>query len=119
MTNQQGMTLIEVLVAMAILAMTGLALMKTNQQQVRNLSYLEQKQLASWVADNQLALMRLQPTGASAEGSGEAKMGGQNWYWRSHKVPTNKPEIFALEVEVRATPQDAAPLVRLYSWRLR
>lgn len=118
MINQQGMTLIEVMVAMAILAMAGLALLKTNHEQVRNLNYLEQKQFASWVADNQLTLMRLQPATTSQQ-QGEVSMAGQKWYWRSHAVPTNQPEVNAIEVEVRARADDPTALVRLYSWRLR
>jgi general secretion pathway protein I len=112
--NQRGMTLIEVMVAMAVLAMAGLALLKTSHEQVRNMNALEQKQIAGWVADNQLTLQMLRPS----PGSGIQQQAGRVWYWRVTYVPTSQPGVTAVEVEVRDRQDDRDPLVRLNSWRL-
>lgn len=115
--NQQGMTLIEVMVAMAVLATAGLALMNISRQQLGNLDYLEQKQIAGWVADNQLALAQLQPRVGPAPQQGESLQAGRLWYWTLKSIATTQPGIVALEVEVRTSPESEPPLARLHSWR--
>ncbi|STU73679.1 general secretion pathway protein I [Klebsiella pneumoniae] len=54
MKREAGMTLIEVMVALVIFALAGLAVMQSTLQQTRQLGRMEEKILASWLADNQL-----------------------------------------------------------------
>lgn len=54
MKKQAGMTLIEVMVALAVFALAGLAVMQATLQQTRQLGRMEEKTLAGWLADNQL-----------------------------------------------------------------
>lgn len=117
--NQRGMTLVEVMVALLILTSAGLALIKTRQEQVRNIDYLEKKQIARWVADNQLTLLTLAPTPGAAAMQGESVQLGTRWYWRARQVPTSQPGVTAVEVSVSERPDAASPLVVLHSWRLR
>lgn len=81
MNKQTGMTLLEVLVALAIFSLAGLTLLQTTAQQARNAGMMKEKMLASWLADNQqvrLHLNKLWPeksaTGASVTYAGE------EWY---------------------------------------
>lgn len=60
MKRQAGMTLIEVMVALVIFALAGLAVMQSTLQQTRQLGRMEEKILASWLADNQLVQLRLE-----------------------------------------------------------
>ncbi|WP_163306850.1 type II secretion system minor pseudopilin GspI, partial [Enterobacter ludwigii] len=53
MNKQKGMTLLEVLVALAIFSLAGLTLLQTTAQQARNAGMMKEKMLASWLADNQ------------------------------------------------------------------
>ncbi|PKH22204.1 type II secretion system protein GspI [Enterobacterales bacterium CwR94] len=116
--NQRGMTLIEVMIAMALLATAGLALMKTSHEQVRNLDYLERKQMAAWVAENQLVTMQLQPLRAALSTQrGEIVMANQRWFWSQRAVATDNPAVWAIEVEVRETAAAPRPIVRLHAWR--
>ncbi|WP_413676605.1 type II secretion system minor pseudopilin GspI [Pantoea dispersa] len=117
--KQRGMTLIEVMVALLILASAGLALVKTSQEQVRNLDYLQQKQIASWVADNQLTLLRLMPSASTAVQQGESLQLGRRWYWRARQVATSQPGMLAIEIAVSDRPDATSPLIRLHSWQLR
>lgn len=59
MNMQKGMTLLEVMVALVVFALAGIALMKTTAQQVRGISWMEDKILASWLADNQMVQLHL------------------------------------------------------------
>ena len=60
MKRQAGMTLIEVMVALVIFALAGLTVMQSTLQQTRQLGRMEEKILASWLADNQLVQLRLE-----------------------------------------------------------
>ena len=48
MKRESGMTLIEVMVALVIFALAGLAVMQSTLQQTRQLGRMEEKILASW-----------------------------------------------------------------------
>jgi general secretion pathway protein I len=60
MKKQAGMTLIEVMVALVVFALAGLAVMQATLQQTRQLGRMEEKTLAGWLADNQLVQLRLE-----------------------------------------------------------
>ncbi|HEJ9097001.1 type II secretion system minor pseudopilin GspI [Serratia odorifera] len=116
----RGMTLLEVMVALAILALAGLAVMKTSGEQIRNLDRLEQKQFAAWVADNQLTLLRLQQVWpAERWHHGVSVMAGLEWHWRWRGVATSAAALRAVEIEVRLDVEDAAPLALLRSYQAR
>ena len=57
--RQCGMTLLEVMLALVILAVSGLAVIKSASDALNNQGYLEQKTLALWVASNRLAELKL------------------------------------------------------------
>uniref|UniRef100_UPI0035C69BFE type II secretion system minor pseudopilin GspI n=1 Tax=Serratia quinivorans TaxID=137545 RepID=UPI0035C69BFE len=116
----QGMTLLEVMVALVILAVAGLAVMKTSGEQVRNLDRLEQKQFAAWVAENQLTQLRLQQVWPEESWHhGVAAMAGQEWHWRWRGVATSAPALRALEIEVRLNADDTLPLAQLRGYQAR
>ncbi|CAO95833.1 type II secretion system minor pseudopilin GspI [Erwinia tasmaniensis] len=118
--KQRGMTLLEVMVALAILAIAGLALMKTTGEQVRNLTLLEQKQFAYWVADNQLAERYLERTWPAQQWLyGTSVMAEQRWFWRWRGVSTSDPKIRALEIEVRSDKNSQHAIATLHSWQVK
>lgn len=116
--NCRGMTLLEVMVAMVLLAVAGLALLGTSGGQLQHLSRLEQQQLAYWLADNQLKRLQLQPQWPDERWHyGESEMAGQRWYWRWRGVSTSQPRLRALEIEVRRQKNARHVLATLHSWR--
>ena len=62
MSVQKGFTLLEVMLAMAVFAIAGVALVGSAENNFRNLSHLEKKMLANWVASNQLVEATLDDT---------------------------------------------------------
>ncbi|AJI94298.1 type II secretion system protein I [Yersinia ruckeri] len=118
--NCRGMTLLEVLVALAVLALAGLAVIKSTGEQVRNLSHLEKKQFAAWVAENQLVRLRLQNVWPTENWhQGQSTMADLTWYWRWRGVATSDAQLRALEIEVSQDDHYAAPLSQLRSYQVK
>ncbi|WP_261119776.1 type II secretion system minor pseudopilin GspI [Serratia ficaria] len=114
---QQGMTLLEVMVAMVIFAVGCLTIARTVGQQTHGVSSMEKKIVAGWVADNQLALLainNIRPTAFWSEGQEE--MAGGNWYWRYRSRQTTDSDIIAVDVEVSDTPAFAPSILQVRTW---
>lgn len=75
-----GFTLLEVLVALLVLALALVALTRTAALQTANFAALRDRSLAGWVAANALTELRLEP-GFPATGrrEGQADMGARSW----------------------------------------
>ena len=58
--TSNGFTLVEVLVALAVLAIALPALLFTIAGQISSLDYMREKSLAHWVAMNKMTELRLQ-----------------------------------------------------------
>ena len=57
--NLKGFTLLEVLIALALLAILMVSAIKIAADNIKNLTYLENKMLAEIVANNQIIQLRL------------------------------------------------------------
>lgn len=80
--KQQGFTLIEVMVALTIIAISLGALLNTSGTQAYSATYLKQKTLAHWVAVNELTQIRISkdfPDVGDKKGSTE--MADNEWFW--------------------------------------
>jgi general secretion pathway protein I len=96
-----GFTLVEVLVSLVIFSVAILGLTRAGTQTVTALNQLEEKTYASIVADNQLALARLESENPFAQSRiGEEQSGGRTFEYRVERVETEVPEFFELVVSV-------------------
>ncbi len=100
MKKQRGFTLIEVLVAMAVFAVTAMAVLNATGQNARTLSFLEEKTFASMVADNQLALLMISGKVPSGEQNGKEEMAGIEWHWTLKPIATSESTLRAVDVIV-------------------
>ncbi|PKF51402.1 type II secretion system minor pseudopilin GspI [Enterovibrio nigricans] len=116
MRTSRGFTLIEVLVAMAVFAISALAVMNVSSQQVNNLSALEEKTFAAMVADNQLALLMLENKVPTSAKSGKSEMAGREWYWTIKPIATAQSTLRAVDILVwqDERKQSALATVRTY-----
>jgi general secretion pathway protein I len=99
-----GFTLIEMLVALAILAIALAAVQRSVTVSIDNAFELKQRLLASWVADNRLAELRatrLIP--ATGEVRGEETQAGITFHWKSQVSTTPNPFVERVEIRVMAT----------------
>lgn len=77
-----GFTLIEVMVALTIIAISLGALLSTSGTQASSVGFLKHKTLAHWVAVNELSQIRIAkefPDVGDKKGSTE--MADNEWYW--------------------------------------
>jgi general secretion pathway protein I len=104
--GQHGFTLIEVLVALAIVAIGMAAVLSTLTSSASTVLYLHDKALAQWVALNHIAETRLsgnQPGVGNTDG--DVDYAGQKWHWRQETVATQIQGMVRMDVMVR--PKDA------------
>ncbi len=99
--GSRGFTLLEVLIALAIVAVSAGALLGTVTSSASNVLYLKDKTLAEWVALNRVTEIR---TAQTKPGTGRRKgnsvMGGMRWEWE--ETITELPVEGMFRIEVRA-----------------
>jgi len=99
---QQGFSLIEVLIALAVLAFALTALMNTSGAAARNTAHLQEKTFAHWVAMNKMEELRLSkvfPKVGIKEGKSE--MIGREWRWEVKTQGTPEKSMRRVDVRVR------------------
>ncbi len=96
-----GFTLLEVMVAMAVLAIAMAALVRTAITQVDNTGYLETKTFAHWAASNQLVERAIaDPWPAIGTKKGTTKMGNQAFDWSIKTNTTPFAELRRLDINL-------------------
>jgi general secretion pathway protein I len=111
----RGFTLIEILVALAIVAVALAAGMRAVAQSVDAATLLKQRTLALWVAENRLALAQL-TSPAVGSASGDALQAGQPFAWRETISGTPNPAFRKIEVTVTLPTQPDYALARLVGY---
>jgi len=96
-----GFTLIEVMFALLIVALTMGAIIETGGYSARRTSQLTEKTIASWIAQNQVTLYRAKRTWTSASNkSGSVEMANSEWQWKMKISKTDEPLLRRIDVDV-------------------
>lgn len=100
--RSRGFTLIEVLVALAIVVIGMAAVLGALTSSADTVSYLRDKTFAQWVALNQIATLRLsgQMT-ATGNSDGDTDYAGRSWHWRQEVTATEVAGMVRIDVKVR------------------
>jgi general secretion pathway protein I len=115
MQRTEGFTLLEVLVALAVLALSMGAVIKATSDYTVNHAYLRDKTMATWVARNILVQYRISGEWPGVgERKGTFEMGGQEWAWLGKISKTDEKDLRRLDVEVRPMEaKDSEPITVL------
>lgn len=119
--SQFGLTLIEVLIALAICGIALTAVIKATSQNIRATDHVQEKMIALWVGTeimNEARLNRLRLATDAGKQQGSTEMLNCRWYWHANKISTPNPHIQKLTVDIfnRETSEDEAPLIHLESF---
>jgi general secretion pathway protein I len=99
-----GFTLLEVLIALAIVAMSVGALLGTVSSSASNVIYLKEKTLSEWVALNRLTEVRIATTmPGTGRRMGNAVMGGMRWEWEEEVTELPIEGMFRIDVRAHNT----------------
>lgn len=99
--KHQGMTLLEVIVALAVFAIAAVSITKSLGDQIANMPILEERTYAQWVADNVMVDARLESKFPEiGKKDGEMELAGRDWYWRKEVVKTTDDKFRMIRVSV-------------------
>lgn len=114
--TMKGMTLIEVLVALVIIAVALSAAIRSVNAGVANTDYLKQKSFAHWVAMNSVAEQQvIVLTGAKNEWT-ETELAGRSWYINTKAIVTGDKSILRVETNVYRERNDESALANIISF---
>lgn len=91
--SSHGFTLIEVLVALIILAIALFAIFKTTQDSIKDTIAVRNRLGSQWVALNVVSSLQvglLKPPTATTPLSGKTRLVGNNWQWQADLINSNK-----------------------------
>jgi general secretion pathway protein I len=106
--SEQGFTLIEMLVALAVFSLAALALLRLGGASATNSARLQEQALAQIVARN-LAVETLSDPEPPPFGTltGEAVNGGRRWVWT--RTAARSPEARIQQIEIRVAKPEGGP----------
>jgi general secretion pathway protein I len=117
-----GLTLIEVLIALAIVGIAMTAVIKATSQNIRGTNHLQTKTLALWVGQNVLneartGVLKLQSGDDSKQDKTDIL--GNIFYWHATQSDTPNKRIKKVTVDVfdhEANGEDESPVVQLETY---
>ena len=120
-TRSRGFTLVEVMVALAVVSVALPALLFALSQQIDGTAYLRDKALANMVANNKLAELRLLTAARSdlfsGRDSGSEELAGREWHWWLETEGTEVAGFFRVQIDVAADAESQAqPLLSLVAF---
>lgn len=108
-----GFTLVEVLVALSLVALVGLALVDLQSLQLRGSTALTATTLARIEADNQAIRLLLAPAAPAGTTTGDSTNGGIPLRWEATTGPSPQPEAFPdlVTLDIRVSAAEGGPVL--------
>ena len=96
-----GFTLLEVMIALAVVSLGMLAAFGSVNQSARGAAYLRDKTFATWVAENVITELRVSREFPEAgESDEEVEFAGQRWRWEREITNTEVEALRRVDVRV-------------------
>ena len=99
--RRNGFTLLEVMVALAIIGLAMLAMAGKMGQMIDAANVMRERTYASWIAQNKIAELRLANTIPEvSSSSGDLDYACSEWTWRATVSETGVENLFRVDVSV-------------------
>lgn len=94
-SQKSGFTLIEVLIALAVIAVALTALLKAISQNVENTRRIKEKTISHWIAMQGVTMIQLNllQVDQNQETTQDTTMLNEHWYWRAKVEATPKKNV--------------------------
>lgn len=103
----RGFTLLEVMIALVVITLGSAAVINTTTESGWKSAQLKQKTIASWVAQNQIALYRAKRTwNNDSTKSGQVEMANATWIYQMKISATDDPGLRQIDVDVLLKGED-------------
>ncbi len=106
-----GFTLLEVLVALLVVAIAVAALGRVGAQGLDAQAEAEARTMALWVADNAISELRLEANVPADRRSGTSRMGDRSWYWDALIQPAPGEQMLRVDILVYAEAGRESPVL--------
>jgi general secretion pathway protein I len=115
LVSHRGFTLIEILVSLAVIAISLGAIISTSGSHAQQATYLKQKTIAHWVAMNEITKLQVENIFPSiGDKKGSTEMANQEWFWiRTTKELAITKKVREVSFQVFADKQHENKLTQL------
>lgn len=119
--KQAGLTLIEVLIALAIISIAMTAVIKATSQNINSTGYLQKKTIAMYVGQQAINEVRANVLKGGSSGNQKltTEMLGREWLWQTEEEETPNNRIKKIIVKVyenEAQEDEGSPIITLESY---
>lgn len=98
--NDAGFTLVEVLAALSVFAIAAIGLIHVSAENTKGALAIENRMLASIVADNEMTLTLAEQLPLDdGVSTGRVSLGGRDWEWRRTIKVTPNPLVQEIKIE--------------------
>lgn len=114
--HSRGFTLIEVIVALGIIATAMASVMMTVSANVQNATGLKERTFAHWVAMNKMNELLIENESewpAVKKTDGSVLMAEHEWFWEQEVEKTEVDTIRRVHIRVRVNEEDEFPMTTL------
>lgn len=99
--GNRGFTLIEVLVALSIVALSLTAIVASIGQMIDSGNAMRERTYAAWIAQNRITEIRVSPTlPEPGTNTGTVEFANAEWTWRTVIVEAGIPNLYRIDVSV-------------------
>jgi general secretion pathway protein I len=100
--KQTGFLLVEILVALVILAIPLAAITRAVSQAIDTTAALRDRSIAMWVAQDRLTMHRIERDWPSLKTTtGTSEMADRSWRWQEKVISTSIVQLHRVEIEIR------------------